>query len=166
MPEPNCAIALPLSGGYHTLIDAEDYERVSQFKWSVARPGWGGFYGVRVDQGRRVYLHRYILDARPGQTVDHISGDGLDNRKANLRLCSATENARNRRPNRRNRTGFKGVTWRSENNFQARIRVHGKQYNLGRFATPEEAARAYDQAALHHFGQFARTNDALAGGGR
>ena len=107
-------------------------------------------------------LHRTIMAHRitKGMTVDHINGDVLDNRKYNLRVCSQNENSLNRNPKKDGRK-FKGVR-RSCNspNYVARIAFRGVEYHLGTFATPEEAARAYNDAARRLHGEFARLNKA------
>lgn len=106
-------------------------------------------------------LHRLILNAPPGVQVDHENGDPLDNRRSNLRLCNRYQNAMNRGPSRYNKIGLKGVTkhpTKSGGNYRAQIRSNGSWLSLGRFKTAEEAARAYDAAALIHHGEFARLN--------
>ena len=100
-------------------------------------------------------MHR-VITGYP--LVDHINGDGLDNRRANLRAATATQNNQNRRPSL-SRSGFKGVTKSSKSNgWYARIRVNGKLIHLGCYPDPTSAARAYDAAALEHFGEFAWPN--------
>lgn len=98
------------------------------------------------------------MDAPDGMHVDHINGDGLDNRRENLRVCSPMQNLWNSKK-QTNTSGFKGVTKRaSDKAFIARIRVNYKLISLGSFADPIDAAKAYDAAARAHFGEFARTN--------
>src|SRR6185369_1147212 len=104
------------------------------------------------------YLHRIIADAKPGQIVDHINGDTLDNRRSNLRLCTTAENNRNTR-GKNPKSGFKGVYPQfGTNTWQAKITVAGKVLCLGTFKEKEDAAKCYDLAAREHFGEFARTN--------
>lgn len=154
---------IPLTRGYVALVDDEDYERVAAKKWGVTvKPQDTTPYaqnGVRV-AGRMtsVAMHRFILDAPIELVVDHINGNGLDNRRANLRLCSRSENQWNRRKSSQNTSGFKGVFHRGGTRWIARITAHGKTVHLGRFRDPTIAARAYDAAALRLHGEFARLN--------
>lgn len=102
-------------------------------------------------------IHRLLLDCKQGDIVDHIDRNGCNNTSANLRLVSSWENSLNRSPNRNKR--FKGMNWnKRQKKFHAHIRVHGKKIHLGSFATDVEAALAYDEAARHHFGEFAALN--------
>lgn len=152
---------IPLTRGMYALVDAEDYEQVmARGPWQ-AKPHGRTVYAKRgavLPDGRRttLYMHSLITGL---PMVDHANGDGLDNRRANLRPCTVTQNAANHRMKRTSNSGFKGVTWypRSER-WHARLRAGRKTRSLGYYATREEAARAYDIAAIGHFGEFAHTN--------
>lgn len=152
-----------LNGGHVALVDAADLERVAAHTWyALVTPRT--VYAVRTPaNGRRIRMHRELLDAPDGVDVDHKNGDGLDNRSENLRLTTRAGNARNaakRRSTTRELTSrFKGVFWdKSRRRWVATIRHDGRTVRLGRFLDEESAARAYDAAALRHFGRFARTN--------
>jgi hypothetical protein len=126
------------------------------------RQTWRSYRQVMLD--RRGYLgHRlawlYMTGEWPaqGMDIDHINGDGLDNRWSNLRLSTRAENIRNSRAPSSNTSGFKGVS-RSKRSrrWQAHIKVDGRSKHLGCFDTPEEAHAAYAVAAVDHYGPFAR----------
>jgi hypothetical protein len=114
-----------------------------------------------------VYMHRILTGAAMGELVDHQDGDGLNNQRANLRVCTSRQNSRNKTCSRPNRKApFKGIYWHGKRQrWCARIAA-GKQREdgtskvivLGYFVSPEEAAAAYDKAALEHFGEFAQVN--------
>lgn len=148
---------MPLQGSdIMTLVDREDFDRLASRGWT-----WSSFRRqVIATTGKREGLSRVILDAPDGMFVDHINGNTLDNRRANLRVCTQAENNRNRAISRANKVGFKGVAKRQAiaRPFRAVIYLNGKQIALGRYATAQVAAAAYDAAAMHYHGAFARTN--------
>lgn len=160
---------VPLTRGYEAIIDAADAHLASGFNWGslVKRRGDGDVrtvYALRRGspdkRGARpaVYLHRVIMDAPAGSDVDHIDGNGLNNRRSNLRVASRSENLRNHgmRPN--NTSGFKGVSWHNTSEkWQVHIRVDGKQKMLGLFADIQDAAAAYAKASKELHGEFGRT---------
>jgi len=122
-----------------------------------ARRHGNTWYAARSEGKNQIHMHREIINAPADLQVDHINGNGLDNRRENLRLCTNAENARNRRLSKNNTTGYKGVDL-DANRYRAQIRVGQKFVYLGRFDDPIEAAKAYDAAAREHYGEFARTN--------
>lgn len=138
-----------LTRGYVAIVDPEDYERLSQLKWHYVHPGYA--------RNQSTPMHRLITNAPKGMDVDHINGDGLDNRKANLRVCSHSNNCKNTKVSKLNSTGFKGVSL-NRGYFMASIRLNNVLINLGRYETKEEAALVYNEAASKHFGEFARLN--------
>lgn len=157
-----------LTQGFTALVDDEDYERVSEFKWHahVYRRSDGSVWNVYAQRhvivnGQRTTqsLHRFLLNDPEGLQVDHVNGDGLDNRRENIRLCSHAENGRNRKPQSGGSSAFNGVYWHKlACKWVAQINVAGKRYSLGLFQKEEDAAKAYDAAAINLFGAFARTN--------
>jgi len=160
---------IKLSQGKIAIVDDEDYARLAEYKWS-ASPGHKTSYAVRsqstgIKYKRRIILmHKFLLGKPPfpRAEVDHINGDGLDNRRQNLRWCSHAENRRNEPRRKTNKTvsAYKGVFRHKAKNrpFRAQIKVNGKCLWLGAFATEKDAARAYNDAAKEHFGEFAYLN--------
>lgn len=150
---------IPLTQGKYALIDAEDYERVSQHQWHLHSKG--KYAASKLGRkGNDVLLHRFVLGITdPNTQVDHRDLDGLNCRKANLRIATHQQNQRNRAKYSRNTTGYKGV-FRNPNTskWRAMITVNGKCVHLGYFVDIIDAAKAYDTAALEYFGEFARLN--------
>lgn len=155
-PQP---ITIPLTQGQVALVDAEDAPRLLAYKWQATR-GRYTFYArtaIRGPDGRAHYvrMHHMVLNAPAEMWIDHISGDGLDNRKANLRLCTPQDNCANSRLRRHNTSGYRGITREhATGSWVASIAGH----YLGLYPSPEEAARAYDTAARERYGAFARLN--------
>ena len=104
-------------------------------------------------------MHRLIIDCPVNMQTDHINGNGLDNRKSNLRVCYNYQNARNQKLRPNSNSGFKGVSLiKDRNKWVAQIKVNGKVKYLGAYTLKEEAARAYNKAAKELFGEFAWLN--------
>jgi hypothetical protein len=156
------AAIFSLSGKYSdkvVLISPEDYDYLSQSKWGFMA---GRRRGYVCGAGNRL-MHREVLsrvlgrELESGELVDHINGDKLDNRRENLRLATASQNAANSGPHLDNRSGVKGV-WlnRPTGKWRAAIRVRGKRIGLGTYSTLSEAAKAYNIAASVHQGAYAQ----------
>lgn len=144
---------------YEVLLDDDVYETVAQYKWRASRRV-GGYTYFMGGPGYQQYLHRFITKAAPGELVDHINHNQLDNRKVNLRVCTRRENARNQRIRSNNTTGYKGVSQiKKRGSFMAYIWINNKEQYLGTYDTAIEAARSYDEAATKHFGEFAYINE-------
>ena len=149
------------------LVSDADYELVSQFNWS-ALPHRKTVYAHRTkgEDGHGQYMHRLILGLTdPRISTDHINGNGLDNRRENLRVVSESVNQFNRpkrglRKDKEPTSRFKGVR-KVHRRWQAQTQLHGFQYKLGSFATEEEAARAYDEKVLELIGEQALVGCAL-----
>jgi hypothetical protein len=140
--------------GLVALVDDEDYLWLRQWNWSaVSTQRLNGGYAMRRDNqsGKTILMHRIILDAPEGIEVDHINGNGLDNRRANLRLVTVQQNRQNRSKGRNNQTGFKGVTFdKKSGKWVMSLRVL--------FDSAEEAAQVYDRLAAIVYGEHANTN--------
>lgn len=161
-----------LSCGKVCLVDDENYEELSKLKWSSSGYGYArtALYtpGIFNKSGwlkqRVVKMHRMIMNAKEKEHVDHINGNPLDNRKENLRVCTACQNLANQKLRKDSTTGYKGVCaskvkinpWRAYVN--KKIDGKSKQHHLGFFKTKEEAALAYNEKAKELFGEFARLN--------
>jgi hypothetical protein len=156
------------------VVDDEDFEWLGRHKWHRAKK-WKGDYYARTSmyagklngqhQTDFRYMHRMILGAKKGQLTDHKDGNGLNNRRKNIRLCTPSQNSRNSKPHSDAKTthGFKGIYLSKKfkpPRYVAQIKVkRGSTKKRSRgFHTPEEAARAYDTLARQHFGEFAWLN--------
>jgi len=137
------------------LIDDEDYEWVSAVKWYTTS-GYAKSYEFR--------MHRLIMNAPPDMEVDHINGNGLDNRRANLRLCTKSQNQANCKT-QIGTSKYKGVCWHDMGKkWLAYIVKDYKTIYLGLYKTEDEAGLAYNFGAKHHFGEFAKPNPITTGG--
>jgi hypothetical protein len=159
-------IELPLTRGYTVQVEDSDAESLRAWKWTyMPRSNGRGGYAVRwatVDGKKRtIYMHRHIMQARPGQLVDHEDGNGLNNQRYNLRLSTDTQNRANSQAPVRT-IPYRGVYAETRGQgrtpYFAQIKAFRRCWRLGGFVCQEDAARAYDRAALHFFGSFARLN--------
>ena len=159
---------IPLTKGKFALVDDDDFKKLSKYSWRYHRGG-------RCEYARRVPLvndspdvanyfsmHRQILKAKCGTRIDHINGNGLDNRRSNLRYCNHSENICNRRLNINNKSGFKGVFFDKRiKKWTVSISKNRVLYRVGAYNTAHDAMIAYDAAAAVLHGKFARTNAML-----
>ena len=154
---------IALTKGYITLIDDEDYQRIMAFGPWMALVTDGKVYAAHYKNKHTYLMHRFILGLTdPDIEADHINRNGLDNQKHNLRRGTYLNNPHNQGINRRNTSGFKGVTWnKRRSKWYAQISTNGLRRHIGSFDTPIEAALAYDTEATKHFGEFACTNAML-----
>ena len=156
----NCYRIYFLDGSFF-IIDATDFPAVSEFTWALGKRGYPVAHtSRRAEGGHRTFpLHRFLMNPEDGYDVDHISGNKLDNRRVNLRVCSHQENMFNQKMRCTNSTGYYGVSrMKSTGRYEAYIHCDGKKKYLGTYLTAEEAASARDQAAARLFGTFARLN--------
>jgi hypothetical protein len=155
---------IPLKGGQTALVDDEDYEPLSQYRWQAHQSN-SDVYAARTSEvgGKRrtVWMHRLIMGAPPDKRVDHLNHNTLDNRRSNLRVVSGRENSYNRRKLKRSTSVYKGVYKRiGDSEWRAELRGGSppKHYYLGSFPSEEQAARAYDEKAREVYGEHAALN--------
>ena len=142
------------------LVDDEDFERVRHYKWRLSKKGYVESTITR-ENGKQTTLqmHRMILNAPKGKQVDHADRNKRNNQRHNLRLANNGQNGANKGLQKNNTSGFKGVTFdKQSRKYRAQA---GNVIRLGSFVSPEDAARAYDRAAILLFGEFALTNESL-----
>ena len=154
--------------GVHTILyDDGDADKIEPYSWLIMK-GHSTYYAKRslprrTDGSRPtpLSLHRELIRCPKGMMVDHVNGNGLDNRRENLRICTMSQNMMNRDKTNQNSTGFKGVYKTGDsklNPYSAKIQKDKKVYSLGHYKTAEEAARVRDRKAIELHGKFAYTN--------
>lgn len=158
---------IELTQGYKTLVDDEDYEYLSQWKWCVRSKPDGRNVAVRAERvpgtknsKRNFQMHRVITNCPDGMVVDHINGNPLDNRRENLRICTIQQNSMNRKTQTtaKFRSKYKGVCWdKSRNQWCSRVYFNNKPI-VKRHKSEQEAALAYNIKATELFGEFAKLN--------
>lgn len=136
------------------LLDLDDVEMVEKYHWIINKDGYACAW---INKRPRTF-HRYIMGEPKGKTIDHINHNKLDNRRNNLRECTAGENNQNR-SNTNNPLGVKGVYLNEWGTYRAQITINRKYKYLGTFQTLKEACDAYDIAAERIFGEFAVLNN-------
>ncbi len=153
---------VPLTQGKVAVIDALDAETVSEYNWHAKQNGKRLYAFARtVGPSGKVHdiqMHRLLMGEPDNMDIDHVDGDGLNNRRNNLRLATKSENGRNRGANVTNTSGFKGVSWhKAAGRWLAQITVKRKNKYLGLYNTPEEAHAAYCDASKKYHGEFGRS---------
>jgi hypothetical protein len=149
---------IPLTKGHEAIVDVCDLHLVDKWNW-YAKVDGNTLYAYRNDRSgaraRSALMHREILQPKHGELTDHVNGNGLDNRRENLRIATKSQNGANSKPNKRNKAGYKGVHFNSrENRWAARIKHNKKLFSLGLFETAEQAASAYREASVNLFKDF------------
>ena len=156
---------IPLTRGKFAIVDPEDYPRLAKYKWHLAKSPYGS-YAVRwkrikaKNTRKRIWMHREIIHVPANLLCDHINRDSLDNRKANLRPATVSQNLCNRSKTKsKTRSKYKGLEWdRIQRKWKARIQVNNKKIYLGSFTSETAAAKAYDSAAKKYHREFANLN--------
>lgn len=152
-----------LTKGFVAIVDDEDFEFLSQWKWHANASAARRTYAMRNSapdaDGKRAHImmHRVVCAVAPGEEVDHINGNGLDNRRANLRPVTRGQSMWNRAPNASGSSRHKGVYWHKQHRkWVAAIQVNKKRVHIGLFTSEDAAARAYAERAAAEFGEFNR----------
>ena len=147
---------IKLTQGQVAIVDADDYDLLNSRKWCTSKHR-DLFYAHRKEGGRTIQMHRQILNAPKDLYCDHINHNGLDNRRANLRLCTPSQNCQNQLPQAGFSSIYKGVS-RLGNRWRAVIKLDGRYISIGSFDNQLDAAIAYDEKAIELFGEFACLN--------
>jgi len=157
---------IPLTKGKFAIVDPDDYYRLSEYKWYVSGGCYNKFYAIckkpkRDGKGTKlISMHREVANTPDGLVCDHINGRTLDNRKANLRSATCSQNIWNsRKTSRAGYSKYKGITfYKRQQNWGAQICVNHRRIFLGKFKDEIQAAKEYDKAARKYFGEFAKLN--------
>ncbi len=149
---------IPVSKGLFTVVDEQDYDELAKYRWFAHRNG-ENYYACRSEAGKTISMHRQILNVPAGLMCDHKNHDGLDNRRCNLRICTASQNQQNRLPRSAGTSHYKGVHWDAYNRkWRAEIQHNGRRIHIGYYDYQADAAIAYDDVAIELFGEFACLN--------
>ena len=156
---PDSASLIPLTCRTYAIVDTGNLRNLNLYRWSLGGYKKGTRYARRSEKGQTIYMHREIMNAPEGMEIDHINGNGLDNRSANLRICTKAQNQQNSKKRTGKSSVFKGISWETDRKkWRASIVVNKKRICIGRFISEIDAAKAYDVEALSYFGEYARTN--------
>lgn len=154
---------VPLTQGMVALVDKQDYKEVMKYKWYVDKKrkvsyASHTFLDPLTKTQKKVTMHRFIMDTPKGMHTDHINGNGLDNRRSNLRICTASQNRHNVGVISTNTSGYKGVVYHPQTKLKwlAQICFNGKNIYLGVYPTKELAYEAYCKACIKYHGEFSR----------
>lgn len=153
---------IPLTQGKFAIVDDEDFHFLSNFKWCAVLSN-GNFYALRrikrSGKWTTIKMHTVLMKTPAGLVVDHVNGNSLDNRRVNMRLCSASDNNRNKKNAPGATSKYRGVHWaNAAKKWKASISINNRCHYLGIYASEIDAARAYDAAAYKHYGNFSNLN--------
>lgn len=156
---------IPLTKGQYAIVDDEDYDKIVAHKWCCHIAKGGDKYAVRAmpraisKKRKSIYMHHVIALSPPGKIVDHKDGDTLNNTRSNLRVCGLSENNMNKRLQKNNTSGVRGVCWHKRfDKWQAKIKINGKVKYLGYFDNLKEAETVRQEAENELFGEFSYHN--------
>ena len=151
---------IPLTQWKITIVDDEDFIELNKYKWWAIKQ-WNKFYAARkivLDGGKRrlLSIHSFLMNTQKWLDTDHINGDGLDNKRSNLRVCTRGENQMNRWKQNNNTSWFKWVCWHKlANKWLAYISINWKRKHLWYFSDKLEAYEAYCEACIKYHWEFA-----------
>lgn len=152
---------IKLTQNKYALVDDSDFEKLNKFKWFPDKGG-NTFYVVRNSKDskgkhKKVRMHQEIMKTPRGMETDHRDGNGLNNQRKNLRICTKSQNQHNRGKYQCNTSGFKGVSWhKNKEKWESQIRVDGTLKHLGSFLNKIEAYEAYCKACIKYHKEFSR----------
>lgn len=152
---------ITLTQGKYAMVDNKDFTVLSKFKWyaHLQKSTYNTFYAVRMCGRKLLYMHREIMNTPKNMETDHIDGDGLNNCRSNLRICTSRENRCNKRRQKNNTSGFIGVSWhKASNKWRATLTNNGKSLSLGHFTLKKYAYEAYINGCRKYHGEFINKN--------
>lgn len=155
---------IALSRGKIARVDNKDFKWLNQYRWYFMDSHNNTNYAYRIlstirGACKNMSMHREIMGCPVGMEIDHIDGNGLNNLRSNLRICTVSQNHMNQRKNPNKSSIYKGVAWdKRDRRWKVRIGLNGKSYYLGYFKVEKDAGLAYDEKAKELFGEFARLN--------
>ncbi len=155
--DPNTRF-IPLTKGRFAIVDAGDYDWLNQYKWHafVRQKKW--LYAACQIKRKKIFMHRLIMKPPPDMFIDHIDGNGLNNKRENLRICTPRQNAYNRKGKSQG-SKYKGIMWNKRTRkWVTQIKHCDKAMQIGSFNNQIDAAKAYDKKAKELFGEFAYLN--------
>jgi hypothetical protein len=158
---------IKLSCGTECIVDEEDFDEINKYTWRLVGAGYVSrncVYKTETNskKQRTIYMHKFLKPCPKGKEIDHKNGNKLDNRKENLIICDRQQNCRKRPKLKRTKhkltSKYKGVSFH-QNKWRVRIFVENKEIYLGSFIDEKDAAKAYNEAALTYFKEYAILND-------
>lgn len=150
---------LKLTKNKYAIIDDEDFDFLNKWKWYLGADGYARRSYKESGKQCAVTMHRALLNPPKDKLVDHKNSNRCDNRRANLRICTRSQNAMNRKETKKNMSGYKGIypmKNSTKNPWAAKIQVNGESIYLGMFPTKIEASKAYSDAAIIYHKEYAR----------
>jgi hypothetical protein len=153
------SVTIPLTRGLVAVLDSDDLALAISYTWCAVR-GRNTYYAqTRLSGGKTIFMHRMLVDASKCQEVDHRDGDGLNNRRTNLRVCTPAQNRHNTQGREDSSSCYKGVSWnKNARRWHAQIKHGSSRLHLGYYVDEWAAALAYNTAALRFFGEYAWLN--------